>query len=135
MLKLKDLNLAMDHKKALTTHMVELKKKLDNGELTEQEVLNKRGKLVIFTQSTMIEGQVNLFDQESKKPTFFEYGLEDLEGGLDDLPPEMTAFNVSGPIHIKHAIIKSLTNGETTMLDEMILFSDQIMGLGFKGIT
>ncbi len=130
MLRLENLNLAMDYKKAIVTHLADLKKQLDEGHLSEKEISNRIGKLHIHTHTSMIEGEVNFFDGDERIRSFFEYGLDQFEEELIGLTPDMLASNVTGPIHIKKVRLRSLANPATVVeMDEMIVFSDQIVGL------
>ncbi|WP_237458545.1 hypothetical protein [Pontibacillus yanchengensis] len=115
---------AMDHKKSILTHMVEIKNQLDRGELSEPDLVNREDTLVIFTHSSMIEGRVILF-QNNETNTFLEYGLEALEEEIEQLPDDMNALNIAAPIHIIDAQITPLSNPEIlTVLSEMVLYSD-----------
>jgi hypothetical protein len=45
----------------------------------------------------------------------------------------MEAVNLTGPLHLKKVTISPLTNPtEKRMLNEMVLFTDQILGLSIK---
>ncbi|MFQ3544203.1 hypothetical protein Q7A53_08950 [Halobacillus rhizosphaerae] len=133
MWKIKNLNNALDYKKAMTTHLADLKDKLSNGEIAEDDIKNKEGKLLIHTHTSIIEGSINLFQSDEHKQTFIEYGLAQFEEELAELSDDMNAFNVSAPIHIKNAIIKPFSNPEVkTKMSEMIVYSDQVVGISIS---
>ncbi|UFT98403.1 hypothetical protein KO561_14505 [Radiobacillus kanasensis] len=133
MLKLDELNKAMDYKKAMITHLFDLKKQLDLGENPIQDIVNQVGKLVIHTHSATIEGDINLFDSEEDEKTFIDFGLDDFGKEMKGLPSEFIASNITGPIHIKDAIIKPLSNPEKIQkVSEMLVFSDQIVGVSIS---
>ncbi len=130
MLKIKDMNKAMDYKKAIITHLVDLKNQIEKGIINDLDILNRDFDLIIHTHNSIIKGTVNLFESEEEKRTFLDYGLNELGKELEELPGDMTAFNVTGPIHIKGVKITTLSNPEReTLVDEMIVFSDQVLGI------
>ncbi|WP_201715826.1 hypothetical protein [Rossellomorea arthrocnemi] len=130
MLKLENINKAMDYKKAIITHLADLKQQFEEGVIAEPEITNKRGRIQVLTQTNMIEGEINFLDVEEEEKTFLEFGLERFGEELKELAPDMMASNVTGPIHIKNVRLKSFANPDSIiMMDEMIVFSDQVVGL------
>ncbi|WRP04539.1 hypothetical protein U9J35_11475 [Rossellomorea aquimaris] len=130
MLMLENMNKAMDYKKAIVTHLADLKQQFDEGLITDEVTSNKQGRIQILTQAAMIEGVVNFFDSDEEMKTFLEYGLDRFGEELLELSSDMMASNVTGPIHIKNVRLKSLANPDSIIeMDEMIVFSDHVVGL------
>ncbi|MEI5906329.1 hypothetical protein WAK64_04585 [Bacillus spongiae] len=133
MLELKNINKAMDYKKAMVTHLADLKKQFDRGEITEEEIINKEGNIVILTHTNLLEGTINLFETEEKRKTFLEFGLDDFSDELNKIPSDMMAFHVTGPIHLKDVTIRSFSNLDSSIkMSEMIIFSDQVVGVSIS---
>ncbi|MCA1058850.1 hypothetical protein LCL96_07885 [Rossellomorea aquimaris] len=130
MMKLETIQNAMDYKKAVITHLFDLKQQIEKGEDSDGVISSPKCTIQVLTQSAMIEGEINLFENEEQKKTFMEYGLGRFEEELNELPPELVASNVTAPIHMKDVRLKSLSAPESiTEMDEMIVFSDQIVGM------
>ncbi|MGE6752819.1 hypothetical protein ACQKFO_05195 [Rossellomorea sp. NPDC071047] len=130
MLKLENINKAMDYKKAIITHLADQKQQFDEGLIHEEVISNKQGMIQILTQTAMIEGEMNFFDGGEKMKTFLEYGLDRFGEELQELSPDMMATNVTGPIHIKNVRFKSISARDSIIeMDEMIIFSDQVVGI------
>ncbi|PFA67110.1 hypothetical protein CN378_12095 [Bacillus sp. AFS015802] len=130
MLKLENMSIAMDYKKAIITHLADLNQQFEEGLIPKEVLSKKMGTIHILTQTAMIEGQVNFFDSDEKRNTFLEYGLDLFAEELNKLSPDMMASNVTGPIHIKNVRLRSLGNPDTIIeMDEMIVFSDQVVGV------
>ncbi|QDP41131.1 hypothetical protein [Radiobacillus deserti] len=131
---MKQLQQAMDYKKAMITHFADLKEQLHNGEITNEAIANKSGRLIIHTPSAMLEGKVNLFDTEEQlERSFFEFGLDEFGKELEQLSPEMHGFNITAPIHMKDVTIRPLSNpNECTNMNEMVVFSNQIVGMSIS---
>ncbi|MCA1010590.1 hypothetical protein [Halobacillus halophilus] len=131
--KLKNFKQALDYKKAMTTHLADLKDQHAKGLITEDRITNAEGKLFLHTQTAMIEGSINLFQAEETNRTFMEYGLAQFDEEMGELSGELDAYNVSAPIHLKDVTIQPLANPEVkTSMSEMMVYSDQVVGLSIS---
>lgn len=132
MASVKELNDVFDYKKAITTTFDRVLRELVNDEGKNIRSIKPDSKLLIITQNAYIEGEINHFDEEAET-YFFSEALNELGKRLNELPQRMEAVNLTGPLHLKEVIISPLTNpAEKRNLNEMVLFTDQILGLTIK---
>lgn len=133
MASVKELNDVFDYKKAITTTFDSVLRELVNDEGKNIRTIKPDSKLLIITQNAYIEGEINHFDQEEAETYFFSEALNELVKRLNELPDRMEAANLTGPLHLKEVTISPLTNpAEKRKLNEMVLFTDQILGLTIK---
>ncbi|WNB91534.1 hypothetical protein [Bacillus sp. NEB1478] len=132
MASVKELNNVFDYKKAITTMMDDfLMELIIDGK--NERTLKPDSKLLIITQNAYIEGTINHFDKVDDEGYFFSQGLKELEKRLSGLPEKLEAINLTGPLHLKEVTISPMTNpGENRKLSEMLLFTDQILGITIK---
>jgi hypothetical protein len=133
MTSVKELNNVFDYKKAITTKFDNVLKRFQQDENSNIKTIDSGTKLIIFTQNVLIEGEINHFNKEEDEKYLFAEGLKELGSSLAELPERMNAVNLTGPLHLIEVTISPLGNPEQKhKLKEMILFTDQILGLTIK---
>ncbi|MFC0237097.1 hypothetical protein [Fictibacillus phosphorivorans] len=132
MINVKELNHVFDYKKAITTTFDDVLHKFTKDYDGSIKTIGPDSQLLIITQNAYIQGKINHFthEEEENNKYFFSEGLTELGSRLESLPETMTALNVTAPLHLKDVTISPILNpDQQRQLDEMVLFTDQIVGL------
>jgi hypothetical protein len=133
-MRLRDMDSAYDHKKAVLTVFQAMIKEIRDGAI-EDAWIDPKKRFKLLTQNAFIEATINIdfesdYDEDTQNINIYKHGLSYLDQQLSELPSDLEAINLAAPLHLQNVVLNPFsTPGIKHEIGEMYLFTDQIVGV------